>query len=251
MTSSSSARNTGDFNIGCKVRVTDQTLDFSHVGVISYVHPDGTVDVMYDGKELIEDLHVAADRLSPLLSFELEDLVCDQAEELKNRGNILFGLKDYTEASKSYLCAVAKLENQRPLSIGSEVLVCRPEDEEFHHGYLASFIDSTGNIEIVLDGKLDCVASRQSIVALSIPSTQDLHRAIYLNLARCSLKRGHRGWAVRYASIALAISQLLLDTENIDPTVAIKKLADCLYFRSKTLISAGRPNRAAKVITIT
>ena len=83
-----------------------------------------------------------------------------------------------------------------------------------------------------------------------------LQRALHMNLARCCLKRLQKGWAIKHASIAMAISEHLLvfSQQQAGDAAAqqqvrdlTKQLGDCLYFRGKALLAACRPKFASMV----
>ena len=81
----------------------------------------------------------------------------------------------------------------------------------------------------------------------------NLIRSIFLNLARCELKRNRKGWAIKFSSIAVSISKYVLSKSqgnmSAGNVATIEKfLADALYFRINALLLANRPKFANTVI---
>ena len=78
------------------------------------------------------------------------------------------------------------------------------------------------------------------------------------------MKRSRNGWAIKYCSIAIAVSQSIKDTlQNIrqpdpppttsnsskgeEPEDIDKQLCESFYFRAKILLLCNRPKFATKV----
>ena len=81
---------------------------------------------------------------------------------------------------------------------------------------------------------------------------RQLKRSAFMNLARCSMKQGRNGWAIKYCSFAIAIAQSIKDSlksatsSSIDEDID-KQLTDSFFFRSKILLACNRPKFALKV----
>ncbi len=249
-------------SVGKRVRVLNEDKETSFTAVISCVADDGAFDVLYDNRDPEEDVAVPAERILDLLPFEtqadgiIEDFSQLSAETLKDRGNALFAAKDFCSATEYYRRALVALVDSgsssgSSLSIGSQVLVLDMTSGDFHDGYVSS-VDGD-SVDVELDDDEERTVSADAVVKLAKkPVDQVTQRAVYMNLARCALKRGLKGWAIRYASIALAVTRKVLsEGQDGEPLLVAKKsLGDCLFFRGKTLVAACRPGKATRVSTI-
>ena len=206
----------------------------------------------------------------------------ESAECLKGWGNILFKLKDYSAATEYYCKALLKLDpppvslvpsfakkiqsSGKSISIGQSILVAKDNSFEYRNARVSD-VNAT-SVDVLYDGtitgdddddeengvSLDRVVSlprssfdtrSQSDDSMVKSSDLLLQRSIVLNLARCEFKRARKGWAIKYSSVALALSKM---TEQIDSHDALGSslVADAIFFRSTVLLAANRPKFAKK-----
>lgn len=261
--------------IGQHVRVTSKDGNTSFTGMISAVNSEeSTYDIFIDdaveGEE--EEISVPLSRIRPLEGFELGDIKLFSLSELKAHGNTLFGLKDYCTASKFYQQAIQKSSKMCNISLGCNVVVLQHSDLPKGMTCVDGIIsdsDVNDNNEEVFEVMLSNQSELYGVkLSQLIPLPQDresliLLRSIYLNLARCNMKRNHKGWTAHHASVAVAISEVLMsdlrdkgsaETDDVDRSKEFLEtnqlLADALYFRAKAFIAAARPGLATKVIHI-
>ena len=200
--------------------------------------------------------------------MELESLVTVDSDDrtassLKSDANTLFELKDYKSAVVVYKKAINRIVGDTQLEVGCLVLVSYSDSVDMRTGMISDVADLA--YDVLLDDdyrhQVDeevVVSADRLLVLASSPSDRLLQRSLYLNLARCATKLSYKGWAVKYASIALAISSLI-DSEcrdkastvpscSMSPEMdSVRLLADCLYFRGRSLLIACRPQLAKKV----
>lgn len=256
--------------IGQHVRVTSKDGNSSFTGMISALNSDeSTYDIFIDDSmEGEEEISVPLSRIRPLEGFELRDIKLFSLSELKAHGNTLFGLKDYCAASKFYQQAIQKSSQMYNISLGCNVVVLRHSDLPKGTTCVDGIIsDSDVNdnseevFEVMLSNQSELYGVKHSQL---IPLPQDrenliLLRSIYLNLARCDMKRNHKGWTAHHASVAVAISEVLMsdlrdkgsaETDDVDRSKEFLEtnqlLADALYFRAKAFVAAARPGLATK-----
>jgi tetratricopeptide (TPR) repeat protein len=251
-------------SIGQRVRVLPaEADDVSSTGIISYLHGDAqaqTVDIVLDNSAQ-EETEVPAARILPLFSFEdlqRTDLLLLDGNNLKDYGNDLFKVKDFAKAMEFYQLALQQFTSQKYsiLEIGTQILIFNEMLGEFFIGMISSNDDAEQKkeYEVLLNDDEEIVALERDLI--EVPKDYDqqvLQRSLYSNLAKCALKRGLKGWAVRYASLALALGKAMIaiarDTGMYeeDQTKRAKMnqfLADSLYFRCKAFLAASRPARA-------
>jgi tetratricopeptide (TPR) repeat protein len=246
--------------VGETVRVLNETGDFARKGMVSIIHEENfTVDVLYNDNE--EELNVPLSRIRKLESFECGlNLQNISLAQLKEFGNVLFGLKDFHSATAFYEKAVNQT-CQNELQIGSNVVVLDNHIRTCTEGMISGIMDGNNNAlqyEIVLSNDEDTLQSRDALIQVPPDiETALLLRSIYLNLARCNLKLGLKGWAIRYASISLSIARILFGEVETREEYELQRLAeltkmigDTLYFRAKTFLAANRPGLAFQVSSI-
>lgn len=247
--------------VGGRVRVYDPATDRASTAVISVISSDqpgceGTVDVIYDAGDSPEEANIPLSRIQPLQAFE-EDVqrgVIFESSQYKDFGNVLFGSKDYAAAMLYYQKALRAIDQRQRLSTGSHVIFIDPQCGECKDGIISGEDESKekdGEVlyEVLLGDEEEVTTRPEHLV--QIPSDLDqclLQRSVYLNLARCCLKRALKGWAIRYGSIALGITRDLASDHSDSADIDLNKLfADALYFRAKTMILASRSALASKV----
>jgi len=271
------------WRVGQAVRVHSSNRAIARRGIISVVHSLPTsIDVIYENplKNVNtaetsgdEEERVDASRISVLLDFESNpSMDVSSAFVLKSNANTLFGLRDYQSALDLYKKAMDRLVGGVPMEIGCLVLVSYSDSVDVRTGMIADLDASVYDVMLDAangkphsDDEVMVTADRLLVLALS-PVDRWLQRSLYLNMARCASKLSLKGWAVKYASIALAISSfqsvahpdaasttasidtgISLDASNSDSEVDVAGLlADCLYFRGRSLLNACRPQMARK-----
>ena len=268
------------YSIGSKVRVLHERNGSRQSGTVSLINDENTYDIIYDGNNNEEECGVSLSRLSPVESFELDDLECYTANQLKEFGNVLFRLKDYDAAVNYYRLSLSTLLRPFSFSVGSTVLV-QKSPSSYVSGMIADVNDSSDTLlyEVVYDDEQledsiepesrllllattypdnsseptsqTVVPSAAAVVGLSSSSEQsidpiELQRSIYMNLIRCCLQKPvpTPGWACRYATFAVAITHYNNLHNNSDPEKGRKQLADALYLRCKSFLTASRPQLA-------
>lgn len=272
-------RSACSWRVGQAVRVHSADRAIARRGIISVVHSLPTsIDVIYE-KPLItetsgdEEERVDAIRISALLDFESNpSMDISSAFILKSNANTLFGLRDYQSALDLYKKAMERLVVGIPMEIGCLVLVSYSDSVDVRTGMIADLNASV--YDVMLDAYNGqphsddeaMVTADRLLVLASSPADRLLQRSLYLNMARCASKLSLKGWAVKYASIALAISSfqsithqdtastttsidagISLGASNLDSVVDVAGLlADCLYFRGRSLLNACRPQMAKK-----
>lgn len=266
------------FEVGQHVRILSPSGSIAATGIISAVNDDSSsvsYDVFYDffDKELFvtdeEENNVDPVRISPLEPFELGVIGNLSLGEMKTCGNSLFGKKDFISASRYYHEAIDKSTKSLEPTMGCNVIVMQhkdlPRGSTCMDGIISdSDVNSSGEeiFEVMLSDQSEISHVLRSQL-LPLPQDRDslvLLRSLYLNLARCDMKRNRKGWTVYNASIAVSISEVIVsdftdkgsaDTDAVDRTEEAKEvrtlLADALYFRAKAFLTAARPLRATKV----
>lgn len=254
------------FTVGQRVRVLDKSKDESQRGVISYIDEDSQLyDIIWDLNSK-EDCGIPIDRIASLESFELNgkerDIFQWESQSWKDYGNKLFTLKDYYNAARYYQNGIQRIDHVmkerglKALDIGTHVITFSEAIGDYLWGMVAS-IENDEEVEIILSNDEERVMklSKLQILPESIEE-QILYRTLYLNLAKCQLKRQQKGWAIRSSSMALALT-LCLQATSQDATASSKTLSttdikkyftDGYYFRGKALLLANRPGRATLVI---
>jgi hypothetical protein len=110
-------------------------------------------------------------------------------------------------------------------------------------------IGRTADVELEMTDEVEnevCGVSYDLLMPLcKTEQDQLLQRSLYMNMARCFMKLDQKGWAIKYASLAIAVT--LAYAQNPSTPEVAKLLADCYYFRSKALIAACRPKFATQV----
>lgn len=258
------------FVLGETVRVTSVDKTRSSKGIVSMVNGDGTYDIIYttskDGDD--EESTVAGDRIQPLLPVETDfpDIAdIKDADILKSAGNSLFILKDYDTALSYYKRSVIVLNSpdspdkaSKDFTIGQGVIVSYADSLDCLTGIVSDATEDSADVmmdDSEIDEETEVPFKRLTQLASGVKNIL-LQRSVYLNMARCVLKQDQKGWAIKYSSMALAISHHLEgvqreDSGSADATLTaaeVKKfLADGYYFRGKALLQAHRPKFAAQV----
>eukprot|EP01039_Chlorochromonas_danica_P008809 gene8809-9713_t len=246
------------FSVGQRVRVLREGGEVARRAVIAFAHGNvdtvklvgifrarnvNLYDVIYDGKEGDEEVNVPEFRIMKVADFEEEGgqdvQQCDRADVWKDRGNLLFSQKDFSEASKCYQKALLCLSTR--ITVGATVMVIPSEkDINFPVGIVACIEGS--DCEVMLSTGEDYECSMERVVQISdgeVDRQQQI--ALYKNLSRSSLKLQRKGWALRYISMAVATARSLETSEQ-----GAKMLGDCLHLRAKVLIQCCRPAHAAQ-----
>lgn len=231
--------------------------------MIAMVNGDSTFDIIYSTSKLEDDEEPAvhSDRIAHLLKEEVDLVESIDAEVWKNMGNSVFALKDYDTAIAYYKRALSLLTatNTEIFSIGQGVLVSYNHSLDCQAGIVSDINDSV--VDVMFDDseqeeETEIPLKRLTPMANGLKNIL-LQRSIYMNLARSVLKQEQKGWAIKYCSIALALShhlETLLnnneagDTDaKITETEVNKYFADGYYFRGKALLQAHRPKFATQV----
>jgi hypothetical protein len=264
----------GTLEVGQHIRFFSKDGSASMTGMISAVNNEqspSTYDIILDNSDSSaeeEELAVPHYQIRPLEGFELGNIANLSISELKACGNVLFGLKDFTAAARYYQTATQKASKLYKVSIGSNVIVL--QHPELPKGLICvdgmvsdSFVNTAGEeeFEVLLSNQSEISGVKLSNL-LALPQDREglvLLRSIYLNLARCDLKRERKGWAIHYASIAVAISEVMrsdledkgsAETDDVDRSTEMEETrqlaADALYFRAKTFLAAARPGLASQ-----
>lgn len=245
------------FQVGNLVRIFDVRKEKSRIGIISIVN-DNSCDVIYNGKSEEEESNVSFERVIQLETFESltgEGLEADlDSYTLKERGNMLFGKKDFNEAKKYYEAALKHLKGKCRIQIGANVLVESLTDfTDIKLGMISDFDNDDSpcqSASIIFDGvENEEIASRSQLIIISNKMEDwDLQRSLYLNLCRCCQKLSLFGWASKNASIAISVTRFIIQ-QCSDPTMSPhfdlnkvnKQLLDGYYLRASALLSANRP----------
>jgi hypothetical protein len=250
--------NSFDWEIGTKVRVIKNT-DFSSIGLISfYNEEDNTYDVVLENGKEENRINIA--RISNLEAFEIErDELTSTPFKCKEDGNKLYKLNDFGAAAQLYSEGLRLLLKKR-MSIGTAVIIFIDNEIEMRHGIVAGIDEQSKQVDIIYDNleenydekeEEEDGISMKRVIALADNEELEIQRALYLNLARCSVKLRSVGWSVRWSSMAVAISRYMhhnTDKSNSTNICDSKPLlADALYLRAKCLLSASRPKLATKV----
>ncbi len=286
---------------GLVVRVQSKDLEYSQKATLAYFDNDlNQWDVIYDAGG--EEAGVNITRIALLQPFELNEYDLNDTTDpliLKENGNYLYStLKDYDCAMNYYSKALTVMgrngRGKETNSTGSAVLVSsrggsldirpamisdqyenkgrhtqdhKPAQGTHHSGveYLYDVIyeeenDTEHDSELIEEEEGITI---DRIFALGEFRHRECQRACYLNMARCAVKKGLYGWAVRYASLALAVTEMMHNngTYHTAKTIAKgnnrfnhehinenwkKKASDCLFLRGKALLLSGRPGSSKK-----
>eukprot|EP01038_Epipyxis_sp_PR26KG_P014779 gene14779-19861_t len=186
------------------------------------------------------------------------------SENIKEYGNKLFMVKDYSQSLLYYKRALElllqqkshaeSLKNETSFFIGSYVLVSTPKSLEFKIGMISDqndnmydvIYDNSNNDEDENDEENNISSDRLYLLTYGSEG-RSLQRSLYMNMAKCCLKKNQTGWSIRYASMALALLLSLSHAEDYSDVKSSKKqLGDAYYFRAKALITANRPQLAMK-----
>lgn len=236
-------------SIGQRVRVLDVEGKMAHVATVSYLHT-AAVDVIYSAGSEEEECNVALDRVSPLFAFEAENHHTSAAV-WKDCGNQLFSAKDFNSAAQYYSRAL-ELLSAGEISIGSQVLIVRGND--FVDGMVSNVDVASHTVEIELDDDQEMTVASKDTIKLAMDNENlKLQRSLYLNLAKCSLKKSLKGWAIRQSSIAIGIANYLMKNQEelrFERKEISKALVDSYYFRGKVLLESSRPHLAEKVSSL-
>lgn len=257
------------WNVGAKVRVCSKDRTSSGVAIISLINEE-SFDIIFDASNE-EECNVLASRMMPLEDFEEEESLDEESNpmKLKEYGNILFRHKDFDSAMQIYAKALKVIgknnRSSRIFSVGSSVLVTtkgtlliRPgivsgDEVESRRDIMYEECGADGDGQAKSLPTEDEAVSVSRLFSLGEMRHRDCQRACYLNMARCAMKKQLHGWAVKYASLALAVAEMLGEEYVSTQSVCLgtgttemwkKQAADCIYLRAKSLVSAGRPGTA-------
>jgi hypothetical protein len=261
-------------SVGTIVRVQSPDGEASSRAIISFFNDDRTCDIVYHADN-IEESSVPQTRIQPLEKFEYEIQSGKMFSvfERKEFGNTLFKLKDLDAAVEMYRSVIRELCAQNYISVGSRVLVSNGSGE--YYPGIVSGVES-GAYEVLYDDEdfedeSAVAASRISMIAMQLPDTAldmggcskgydpvaevlDLQRAVYMNLARCALKKSppQPGWAARWSSLAIAMTKYASENSRSSGTATDgllfeKQLVDAYFLRSKAFLAASRPQLARRV----
>lgn len=154
----------------------------------------------------------------------------EMVQLMKLCGNSLFALKDYDGAYEYYLKADHLMRKLQELSIGSRVLIQMKASSCYVIGMISGISNERNEkkkrYEVIYDHPIDDIDEEDNVtldrlVALyEIPtnglqekcdekkeSGLELQRSIFLNLSKCASKRNLKGWAVRWALLAVGLIQ--------------------------------------------
>jgi len=260
--------------VGAGVRIVAPDGSSSQRATVSLVHDDRATccDVLLDATGAEEE-GVPVARLQALEPFEGQPLSDFSALELKEHGNTLFKLRDYAAAARYYQAGLDAALKHTHLSVGAAVLVA-VSPSEYVSG-MVSDVHGSAFFDVVLDDDAEesqVPAARLVPLATAAASTAqsklsgpgegseeaagrgadllDMQRALYMNLTRCSLQRQPPmpGWACRYGTLAVAVTQHKAAAEApSSSSSSSKQLADAYFVRSKAFLAASRPQLARKV----
>lgn len=284
-------------SIGKYIRVQSLDNTITRKAIISFIHNDNdsrsdcnkiTYDIIYinsrgiqsnkeaKNEEEEEENYVSTERISLLQDFEYETILNNfSAIELKHQANIIFNLKDFQCAIEYYKKAISQLFSTRKFQIGQNVLVSFPNDINCCTGMISDVVKHNEELyDVMLDNynhqqvgtndenEVHGVKADRLIILMTDDQVDDclLQRSIYLNIARSYLKLSLKGWAIKYASLAIATNHYIIyhyttqkyaatiiDDDPKQKDMYEKLCADAYYFRAKALLIACRPKYATKV----
>lgn len=265
------------FEVGERVRIKDKVNDNTRTAIIAIVNDDNTID-------LNDEDNVDISRIKKLQDFELSSsastsiTTATNALMEKEYGNVLFGLKDYYAAIDRYKRCLSLLDQANVLSIGSEVLVeSKSNYQHYRSAMISDIYDNT--YDAIYDENFDDdddddntdghLINEESDIpkvrifnlsssSISLSSTisgvsktdtgLNIQKAVLMNMAKCYYQLGKYGLAIRNISLYLTMCKLIEHNNNKDDD--IKKKGDALWIKSKSFLSAGRPNLAKKTSKI-
>lgn len=261
-----------EFSIGQEVRVLSEDNTSACRGTILLDNGNGTFEVLLSkssrNRKEVETTHsgddevtASAEKITALHPFELQEpvpLEYQYADVWKGNGNTLFASKDYQEAMHYYRRALvalqvvsARSDTLLTFEMGENVIITSANSIDCYPGMISETDNSARTADVMLDSDNEEQLGVPYSDLMKLTKTEkDLHlqRSIYLNMARCALKLNQRGWAIKYASIAIAVTFAYAHSNGGKSGSEINKLlADCYYFRSKALLAACRPKFASKV----
>jgi tetratricopeptide (TPR) repeat protein len=252
------ASNDKMFTVGQEVRALVGDGSQSRRGAVLLVGDGGDYEVLLtrSGRYPEEETTIAGKFLSPVHEFELSQpppTLREYANTWKTNGNTLFADKDYALALEYYRTALSSLgltsTTRKTYELGEAVIVTYTNTIDCYPGMISDVdpIDRTADVELETTDEVEnevCGVSYDLLLPLC-NSEQDqlMQRSLYMNMARCFMKLDQKGWAIKNASLAIAVT---LAYAQHHPEVA-KLLADCYYFRAKALIAACRPKFATQV----
>jgi len=141
----------------------------------------------------------------------------------------------------------------KKLSIGRVIIFEGDKSLDHYYAMISEIYDNS--VDVVFDESQSTAGEAFGIpMSKVIFVSQDIglrkvQRSLYMNLAKCSSKRNRNGWAIKYVSIAIAISYSIRDSveDKNESSVLVKQLSDSCYLRSKILLACNRPKLALKV----
>lgn len=257
------------FSAGEEVRVLVDAGLQARRGTVLLTNDDGSCEILLAkrGRQPEEEVTVLSNLMSKLHDFERGEspsLEVYTAQTWKAHGNTLFADKDYFQALEYYkkaLCALGSYNsNHKTFELGEAVIVTDTRTIDCYPGLISDADADSRKADVVIestnleDNELFGVSFDLLLPLCKKEEDQLLQRSVYMNMARCSLKLEQKGWAIKYASIALAGSLALAqqqseqDSAQANRSEVDKLLADCYYFRGKALIAACRPKFATQVL---
>ena len=233
--------------------------DRARRAMITFVDEDAkTVDVLYpkpssSSKQEEEEEGVPIKYIQALEDFELslgqmaEESVFKFASAAKEKGNLLFKMKDFDAAAELYSAGISKFAS-RNIQSGDQVLV-RQEDSEKAKANL------TRSAVLSVDAEGLCELSNGLEVPASelLPICQELlplHTSLYMNRARCRQNLGRHKEASQDLTAVLglwsAADKRLLQADPEMKEAEEKGLYTAEYLRSRSRLARGLARAAAQ-----
>ena len=186
-----------------------------------------------------------------MLVFELAPSSQDPFE-CKEQGSLLFGLRDFSSAQSLYSRALSLLRAALPLTTGAAVLMTTSNDP--YSGVMATVIciEADGRAVVMADSdssEEERICSAENLWPAGPEATKEreLARALYMNLGRCSIKLGRRGWAVRWLTFALVLARDSVPTSSSSSSSSsVKHIADALTLRCRVYLGFGKVGLARR-----
>lgn len=249
-----------EFVVGQEVRIIHNS--YSKKGVIACINYDEKLyDVLYNSTHDIEENNIPQTRIHNLESFELPsaDTIDKGPDEIKERGNIIFGLQDYETAIQLYLQSLRLLTEKLSISAGTSVLIQSSRSQLDYFPATINYEDDLENMfEVEYDNEdcEECTSRNISEITAVASDLKDhqrdlnmrlLQRSLYINLARCHIKQHQPGWTIKYCSLSIGITKSIqFSSISIENTSLNKFYSDAYFIRGKALIMASRPELARK-----
>uniref|UniRef100_A0A7S3K1L6 Uncharacterized protein n=3 Tax=Aureoumbra lagunensis TaxID=44058 RepID=A0A7S3K1L6_9STRA len=210
--------------------------------MVSSLNGDGTIDVVYFDSDA--EATVRCEEALALEPFEEEEgkEMSQDAKILKERGSILFKLKDYVAAAECYKRGLDSMKRQYRLSVGA--LVMLNYRNALRVGTASCLEETSVDVSYEDGSPDDDDVPRRAIVAVLPPDqeTRILMLTTYLNLARCASHVGRNKDAVVCATLAAGIAQ---HDEHTDHLITAKILRSRAHLAQNHLKQALRDSAAA------